>query len=177
MKIKAKCKFDYQTIKALTHATLFYKSGNPKKRFITYLVLCIVLLIVNIIAMIFMFDITFLLLLIVALLMFLLECYLYLVLPKIRYKALANMKETENEYTFCDDVVKVVSINNDFNGVAELEYSIFIKLYETSKYFFVFQTQNQVYIVDKSTIEYGTAEEIRNKLLSNVNIKYIASEF
>lgn len=35
MEIIAKCKFDFESIKALTHLSLF-KKANPKKRFLTW---------------------------------------------------------------------------------------------------------------------------------------------
>ena len=98
--------------------------------------------------------------------------YLYFILPKIRYKALVKMKGTENEYTFCEDVIKIVTTNNDYNGTAEINYSLLVKVCETSKYFFLFQTKNQVLVVDKSTIENGTADDVKNKLISYVRDKY-----
>ena len=103
-------------------------------------------------------------LLCVAIILFLLECYLYFLLPKIRYKALAKMKDAENEYIFCDNVLKTFTKSQEYNGEAEIEYSLFVKVYETTKYLFLYQTNNQVFIVDKNTVEGGTIEEIRNEL-------------
>jgi hypothetical protein len=41
----------------------------------------------------------------------------------------------------------------------------------------IYQTNNQVFIVDKSTVEGGTAEEIRNKLCTFVKDKYIICKY
>ena len=48
---------------------------------------------------------------------------------------------------------------------------------ETSKYFFIYPTNSQVFIVDKSTIVGGAAEDIRNKLSSFVGNKYIICKY
>lgn len=87
------------------------------------------------------------------------------------------MKETENEYVFCDDVLRTFTKSQEYNGEAVIECSLFVKVYETSKYFFMYQTNNQVSIVDKSTIEGGTVEEIRNKLSAFVKDKYILCKY
>ena len=87
------------------------------------------------------------------------------------------MQNVENQYIFCDDVLKTFTKSQEYNGEAEIEYSLFVKLYETSKYLFLYQTNNQVFIVDKSTIEGGTVEEIRNKLSAFVKDKYFLCKY
>lgn len=172
MEIKAKCKFDYDTIKTLTRASLFRKKGNLKRRFIATLIMCLFIIIISVINLIVKFDVVHLVFIVIGFLLFLIEYFLYFILPKIRYKALVKMKGTENEYTFCEDVIKIVTTNNDYNGTAEINYSLLVKVCETSKYFFLFQTKNQVLVVDKSTIENGTADDVKNKLISYVRDKY-----
>ena len=176
MEIKAKCKFDFESIRALTHLSLF-KKANPKKSFLTWSIISGILAVIIILEMIIFSDAMLIVLLCVEVILFLLKCYLYFLLPKIRYKALAKMKETENQYIFCDDVLRTFSKNQEYNGEAAIEYSLFVKVYETSKYFFMFQTNNHVFIVDKSTIEGGTVEEIRNKLSTFVKDKYIICKY
>ena len=73
--------------------------------------------------------------------------------------------------------MKVFTKSEEYNGEAEIEYSVFIKIYETSKYFFLYQTNNQVFLVDKSTIEGGSVEGIRNKLSSFVKDKYFICKY
>lgn len=177
MEIKAKCKFDYDTIKDLTRASLFYKKGNPKRRFVAALIMCFFILIFSVINLINKLDYVFVMYFVLGVLLLLLDIYLYFLLPKVRYKALANMRETNNEYTFCDDVIRIVTTNNDYNGAAEINYSLLVKVCETSKYFFLYQTKNQVLIVDKSTIENGTADDLKNKLISYVRDKYTVFNF
>ena len=176
MEIKAKCKFDFDSIRALTHLSLF-KKANPKKRLLTWSIISAILAVVIILEMIVFSDAMLIELLCVAGVLFLLECYLYFLLPKIRYKALAKMKDAENEYIFCDNVLKTFTKSQEYNGEAQIEYSLFVKVYETSRYLFLYQTNNQVFIVDKNTIEGGTVEEIRNKLSAFATNKYIVCKY
>ena len=176
MQIKAKCKFDFESIRALTHLSLF-KKANPKKWFLIWSIISAILAVVVILEMIVFSDAMLIELLCVAVVLFLLECYLYLLLPKISYKSLAKMKDAENQYIFCDDVLKTFTKSQEYNGEAEIEYSLFVKVYETSRYLFLYQTNNQVFIVDKNTIEGGTVEEIRNKLSAFATNKYIVCKY
>ena len=177
MEIKAKCKFNFESIKALTHLTMF-KKANPKNRMIFWSVAFAVLFAIIILEIIaFGMDSILLVLLGVEMLWFMLMCFWYFTIPRIQFKALAKMKDTENEYVFCDGVLKTFTKGKEYNGEAEIEYSLFVKVYETSKYFFMYQTNNQVFIVDKSTIEGGTVEEIRNKLSAFVKDKYILCKY
>ena len=87
------------------------------------------------------------------------------------------MQNVENQYIFCDNVLKTFTKSQEYNGEAEIEYSLFVKVYETTKYLFLYQTNNQVFIVDKNTVEGGTIEEIRNKLSAFVKDKYILCKY
>ena len=177
MEIKAKCKFNFDSIRALNHLTMF-KKADPKKRLIFWFVAFAILFVVIILEIVaFGFDTTLAVLLGVEIFGLLLIYFWYFIIPKIQYKSLAKMQNVENQYIFCDDVLKTFTKSQEYNGEAEIEYSLFVKVYETSKYFFMYQTNNQVFIVDKSTIEGGTVEEIRNKLSAFVKDKYILCKY
>ena len=176
MEIRAKCKFDFESIRALTHLSLF-KKANPKKRFLTWSIISAILVVIIIFEMIVFSDAMLVELLCVVIILFLLECYLYFLLPKIRYKALAKMKEVENEYIFFDNVLKTFTKSQEYNGEAEIEYSLFARVYETTKHLFLYQTNNQVFIVDKSTIDGGIIGDVRNKLTAFVKDKYIICKY
>ncbi len=177
MEIKAKCKFDFDSIRASTHLTMF-KKANPKKRLVFWSVAFSILFVVIILENIaFGMDSILLVLLGVEILWFMLMCFWYFIIPKIQYKALAKMKDAENVYIFCDNVLKTFTKSQEYNGEAEIEYSLFVKVYETSRRLFLHQTNNQVFIVDKNTIEGGTVEEIRNKLSAFVKDKYILCKY
>ena len=176
MKIKASCRLDYDSVKALTHLSLF-KKANPKKRFIMWSVISVILILIIVLEMVIFSDTELIGTLCLAILLFLFESYLYFLVPKIKYKALAKMKNTENEYVFCDNVLKTFTNNQEYNGESVIEYSVFVRAYETTVYLFLYQTNNQVFIVDKSTIEGGTAEDIRNKLTAYLEKKYIVCKY
>ena len=171
MEIRAKCKFDFDSVRALTHLSLF-RSNDPKKRFLTWSIISAILAFVILIEFLIFSDGVFLVLLCATIALFLLECYLYFLMPKFSYKSLVKLKDAENEYVFCEDLLKVFTKSQEYNGKAEIEYSLFVKVYETSKYFFIFQTNKQAFIIDKSTINGGTPEEIRTKLSAKVKGKY-----
>ena len=92
-------------------------------------------------------------------------------------ESLAKIQNVENQYIFCDNVLKTFTKSQEYNGQAEIEYSLFVKVYETSRHLFLYQTNNQVFIVDKNTIEGGTVEEIRNKLSAFAPNKYIVCKY
>ena len=177
MEIKAKCKFDYDAIRALTHLWLFRKA-DPKKRMLFWTITYAILLTIVVLELI-VYDADLILFIFagLAIVSYLLICYWYSVLPKIRYKSLAKMKDAENEYVFCDNVLKAFTKSQEYSGEAEIEYSLFIRVFETSKYFFLFQTNNQVFLIDKSTVEGGRVEDARNKLAAFLKNKYIICRY
>ena len=177
MEIKAKCKYNLDSVKALTHLTM-YKKADPGKRLIfwsTAFAIFFIIIFLEIIA--FGFDTILAVLLGVEIFGLLMIYFWYFIIPKIQYKSLAKMQNVENEYIFCDNVLKTFTKSQEYNGEAEIEYSLFVKVYETSKYLFLYQTNNQVFIVDKSTVEGGTVEEIRKKLSTFVKDKYIICKY
>ena len=177
MEIKARCKFDLETVKAVTYLTMF-KRGNPKKRMTSLNVLFSVLLAIAILEIIvFGMDLYLVLVAISGIVMLLWNVYMWFFYPNVRYKALAKMKNTQNEYNFTDEKIFVTTTGEEYNGEAKIEYSLFVKVYETSRHLFLYQTNNQIFIVDKSTIEGGTVEEIRNKLSAFVKDKYILCKY
>ena len=87
------------------------------------------------------------------------------------------MQGVVNEYIFGDSKLKVYSKGEQYNAETEVEYSLFVNVYETSKYFFLYQTQNQVYVIDKYTIEGGSAEDIKSKIIPFLRDKYIVCKY
>lgn len=102
---------------------------------------------------------------------------MYFLLPKIRYNSFARMKDITNEYTFCDEVLMITTKAAEYNGQGEIKYSLIVKVYETTKYFFIFQNKSQVLMIDKSTIVGGTADEIREKIQGAMSRKYIVCNY
>ena len=174
MEITAKCLYNLKGVTALLHLQLF-KKANPKSRMILWSVIYGVLSLILLLEKIFWQAEVIHLLVLMAVVM-LLMCYMYFVLPRQTYKAQGKLKDAENTYTFGENSVHIVSQAEQYTGEAQVEYGLFIKVYETSEYFFVFQTKNQVFLVDKSTIQGGTAEDIRSRLSGAVK-KYVICKY
>lgn len=177
MEIYAKCKFDYESIKALSHASM-YRRVRPKTALVTMLILGCILLGVEMYYGIFwgVEYVSFSNLLVVIAVVGV-AFFMYWGIPKLHYKQLDKMKNTENEYIFCDEVIKVSSKGEVYNGGGELKYSTIPKVIETSKYLFVFQSKNQAYLIEKATITNGTVDDIREKLKQYVKKKYVVYRY
>ena len=177
MPICADCEYDFESIQALTYLSMYRKS-DPKKRYMLTNICFAVLFAVILVEMILFGMDAMLILLAIAIVAFIsLNLFMYLQYPKIRYRSMANLKNISNEYIFTEKSLLVTTHNSDYDGKAEIAYSLFVKAYETSRYLFLFQTNNQVYIVNKSTLIGGTIEEIRNMLCSYLNQKYMICKY
>ena len=121
MEIIAKCKYDYETVKAMAHIGL-YKKRNPKKQFLSHTLYCIGLIITVIVLM-------------------------------------------------------IIWGSDGYEGEAEVEYSIISKVMETSKYFFIYQKNNQAYIIDKTKIVQGTVQDIKSRFIQFAGIEYIVCNY
>lgn len=179
MEIKASCKFDYESIKALTHLSMFRKA-NPAKRMALWNITGAILLIIIVLEIILLdadIDANLVFFLFLGVMMLGLGAYIYFIVPKIRFKSMAKLRGAENAYLFCDDVLKVFTKSAEYNGGVEIEYSLLVRVYETTKYLFLYQTNNQVLIVDTKTITGGTVEEIRGKLSTYLGKKYIICNY
>ena len=75
-------------------------------------------------------------------------------------------------YVFGEDGIKANARGAGIETGGEMAYTTFMRVIESSRYFFIFQSKNQAFLVDKSTIEGGTAEQIRSRLSAVEGIKY-----
>jgi hypothetical protein len=177
MEIKAKGKLDLESVKALAHLSMF-KKADPKKRicfwFVVIAILCMVI-VSELLA--FGADAFLFVLLGLEILGFFLICFSYFIIPRIQYRSLGKFQNIENEYIFYDTALKVFSKSREYSWEAELRYSLIVKVYETSRYLFLYRTDRQVFPVDKSTIDTAAVEEIRNTLSAFVKEKYIICKY
>lgn len=174
--VKAKSTYDYKTIKALTHVTT-YKKKNPKKVFTFWIIYAVFFAVFIYMMQVLGIDEDMGIIKILPYFIIVMELILHFGMPRLQYNMMAKMKEIENEFTFTEDALKVVSKNENYSGEAEVKYAMIPKVFETSKYFFIYQSKNQVYAVDKATFENGNTEEIRSKLMSFVGKKYIGCKY
>ena len=174
MEVRAKSKFDYETIKELAHRSSF--------RIIKPRAMAILMAICNIIIwgcfiesyLYYEIGANDFFTLIVIIVCDGILAYIYWGVPKIRYKALGKLQNLENEFIFGDETMKIINRSEEYTGQGEIKYSIIPKVMETPKYIFIYQDLRSVYIIDKSTITNGTIEDIRAKLAQYVpQKKYI----
>lgn len=180
MEIKASCVYDFKAVKSLTHASI-YKKTKPSKLIIWLLVLVIILIALSIFCIItadtpeeastFYYSCGSF---VVCFLVFL---YLHFFFPKIQYKRLSQFKDIENQYLFTDTGISQISTNSNYDGTSQIDYSMIFKVMETSEYLFVFINKMQAWVVDKSTIENGNVEDIRNLLKGYLGRKYIICNY
>lgn len=177
MEIKARCRIDLDSVRALYHLALFKKS-NPKTRMTIYTsTICALIAIVILEGILWRFSPKMFITLGVGVFTLLLLYFLYYFAPVIQYRQMTKIKNVENLYTFGEDILTVISESNEFHGESEIAYAFFVKAYETSKYFFLFQSNRQTFAVDKSTVEGGTAEDIRARLTAALGEKYIRCKY
>ena len=112
-----------------------------------------------------------------ALVMLGLRFFLYFVLPKKQYEAMGNMQNAVNHYVFDDETITVKTVTDQYNGEAIINYSALVKAYETQKYIFFYQIDNSAYIVDKSSVSGGSADELKAKLVSFIGDKYCICKY
>lgn len=176
MEIRAGSKYDFETIKAFTHVQV-YKKKDPRKAFVLHSVIWAILTAVLVLELVFIYrDGIMFILLGLGVILFAVRCFTYFKIPQKQYKAMGSQQNLENEFIFCDDVIKISSSNDLYSGTEEISYSAFFKVMETSKYMFIFRNQGQGYIVDKSTVTEIEAKAIREKLSTTVS-KYITCKY
>lgn len=177
MQILANCKCDFETVKALTNMSR-YREKNPEKCFTVFTILYGILFVVIFLEMKwFGVDSMWIVLLVMTAVLGILNIFWYFQYPKIQYRAMAKLADSSNEYVFTEYSLLIATKSNEYEGKAEIAYSFFVKAYETSSYLFLYQTKNQVFAVDKSTVTGGTFEEIRDKLRFYLNDKYYICKY
>ncbi len=177
MEVQAAATYEYDALRALVHLSA-YRKANPK----TYLIAWVVssLLFITAITFFLVFvenDIYMQAMLIVFVLIICFNLFFYFMVPKTHLKAQGSHVGIKNLYIFRDDELEVKSSGKDINGCSTLKYTTLFKVMETSKYFFLFQYRAGAFIVDKSTIEDGTADDIRKVLSDALGKKYIRCRY
>lgn len=177
MNIKAKCVYDYETCRAVAHIAS-YKKANPKKTVIMRFIFVLAFVALDLYVM-NMSEISFVnyMYLACGAFIILLDLFMYFIMPVVQYKSMSKMKDLENSYIFYDDEFTAACNSEEYSGQAAVKYSLLIKVMETKKYFFLYENKRQIFVVDKTTLENGTAEEMREKISAVVRKKYIVCKY
>ena len=178
MEITASAVHDLRSFKALYRLMLCGRH-DPKGRLTLFLTVYGILYAIIIAELIILGGSTLLYVVLgVSAAFILLYCYMYFLLPRIKYKAAGSPKDMRNSYVFMEDELRV----NTFKGEEQLQkdtlkYPELFKVMESSEYFFIFMSRQSVYLVDKSTIHNGTREDIMGALAALPKGKYIACRY
>lgn len=177
MEIKAKCKYDYEGSKAISYVCS-YKKKKPSKTMLLHIifVLALALLALNLVGLTGEWG-TNPLVLVICGLMVILELTVYFLMPRIQYNSMSKMKDISNDYIFRDEDFEASTDSEEYKGATVIKYSLLEKVMETGEYFFIFQNKRTVFLVDKATLEGGTAEELRGKLQPVLGKKYITCKY
>ena len=93
-------------------------------------------------------------------------------IPRIQYRQVEKTGVPSLVFTFGEDNVSWAAKSTNSSGSADMKYSVLHKAVETDSYFFLYQTINQIAIVDKKGIQNGFAEEIAKRLKTHLGRKY-----
>lgn len=177
MEIKASSSYDFKTIKTFFLHALFRKI-NPKKGIIIISLFIILLYVIVILgAVISDTPETFIKVLAYLLGLTIFLFYFYFRGPKLCYKNMQKLASINNEFIFTDTNLIITSNNDSVSGETNTKYSGLYKVMETDSYLFIYQNKVSAYIVDKSTIEGGTVEDIRKAISSVLGDKYIVCNY
>lgn len=164
MGIQASCSFDEKTLTAFNRCMMTRK-GDPKKSLWSAAVIYGILIAVMLLEM-WWFGAELSLQILLILLIVVLVCLfsLYFWMGKIQYRRLGSMQGLVNSYVFYQDAMEVTSDGTGYNADGRIQYHAIKKVKETRTHFFIFMNNRQAFMVDKSTITGGTADQIRGYL-------------
>lgn len=176
MNINATGTLNIEAVKTLCRTAVFRKS-NPKIAFPVFLSLCAAVLVWSVYGSIAREDPVCRWSSLCLGLILLYLGYSYFILPYIQYRSLGNLKDAVNAFTFSDDGFMVVGKTPGNCGESEISYTMVEQVIESTKYFFIFHTKNQAFVVEKSTFSGGTPEELRDKLSVLLGKKYYINKY
>ncbi|MGN1481017.1 YcxB family protein [Porcipelethomonas sp.] len=100
--------------------------------------------------------------------------YMFIINPKMTYSAfLKKYGNSPVKYEFNEKSVRICIENQDGSWDIRKNYRDMFKIHETDDYFFIHVKRNEAYILKKSGIFQGTAEEIRNAVFSEMGNKFV----
>ena len=102
---------------------------------------------------------------------------LYFLAPVRMYKNAGTMADMRKNFIFREKELYVESSGEMYRGESTVQYSLLFKAMETGAYFFIYVTKSQLFIVDKATLEGGSAEDIRSAMSAVLGEKYMVCDY
>ncbi len=177
MEIKASSVYDLKATKAAWRAAV-YKKKNPAKSFWTWIIIAAVITALSVLYQILVKQ-DILMWVLIGLLVFFVSMLslLYFLAPVQMYKNAGKIADMRKYFVFRDTDFHVQSSGEKYEGESTVQYSLLFKTMETGAYFFIYLTKSQFYIVDKSTLEGGSAEDIRSAMSAVLGEKYVVCDY
>ena len=177
MEIKASSVYDLKATKAAWRAGV-YKKKDPGKSFWRYILLAAIIVTASVLYQ-FLVKQVLLMWVLSGLLVFfsVMLSLLYFLAPVRMYKNAGTMADMRKNFIFREKELYVESSGEMYQGESTVQYSLLFKAMETGAYFFIYLTKSQIYIVDKSTLEGGTAEDIRSAMSAVLGEKYMVCDY
>ena len=177
LEITAISTYDLKTCKAIQKYTMFGKNSPVKRMLFWGIIYFILLFAVASLLVADSSDVTSWILFILIAAVLIVFCISYFHTPKVRYKALGNLKDTQNYYRFRKTEFSVTSDTDAGKESKTFKYDSIGRIAETSKYFFIHQLKGGLYAIEKSTIQNGTSEQLKSLLLTAPSVKYIKCRY
>ena len=176
MEIKAYTVRNLDAIKHFFYAGV-YRGKNPKKHLIKRIILSVILITLAVINYIQSDGVEWFYLGLFFAGLMLVQILRYVSGPKKHYEALSKMKDEVSEFVFYEDKYQATTKSSLRSVVEEVDYNMLVKVIETSKYIILFLGEATMEVVDKSTVNNGTVDDIRNKLKEYVRTNYLMADF
>ena len=177
MEIKASSVYDIKSMKALVHLGI-YKKKNPVLSYWIWTIIALTLISIFVIFRDFLLDSTYSILLI-SLLAFLTvkTSFYYFILPIISYRSMKKLAGIRVDFVFSEDSMYVHSDSDIHKTDSTMKYEALVKVMETEARLFLFQSKTQAYVVDKTTFEGGSAQDLRKVLTDVLGKKYVVCKY
>jgi hypothetical protein len=177
MKITANTKYDLKVYMA-SHRVQMLRGTNPKT-IMLWASIVFTLIIVNLIVQLTKYgnSLGVWIIFSVAVVLLVGYGYMFFIRPRNRYKAANKFENFQTSYVFNNEEMISTTIADEKSGTVSLKYNMMLKVMETSEYLFVFQSKNSVHVVDKSSIENGTVDEIRNVMSEVLKDNYTVCKY
>lgn len=168
MEIKASSKYDWETIKEFNKFHNFTKVKALNIGLIILEVVCALLFLL--VAAIDILDFETIMIYVLLLFINIMLVFVRFILPKIQYKQNKMLHGVVNEATFKENEILIEQRGENTCGTTTIKYDAVWRVYETKRFIYLYVNSRQAYIVDKSAVEGGTADELRAFLVKTVGM-------
>lgn len=168
MEIKASSKYDWGTLKRFNKFHNFTKNKALNIGLIILEIICVLLFLLA--AMLNILEFETIMIYVLLLFVNIMLIFVRFVLPKIQYKQNKILHGVVNETAFKDNEILIEQCGENSSATTTVKYDAIWRVYETRDFIYLYVNSRQAYIVDKFTIECGTATDLRIFLVKAVGM-------